>query len=157
MLTKEEEMSAFHNEPMPRVMTPSNKIAYMAIQYISRLLEIKAITGEEAKELKTNIYKQLADIDKAHALEIRCWENAAKRTMSACHRMMAYRMDKTIENADRLYDALEWLSDEVVFKPEKRDGKLYCVTCNALVDDSMAFCGHCGQKLKLDAEIANDH
>ena len=148
MLTKEQEMAAFNGEILPYGLSASNAVLYEAIRYISFQYRAKFISKEQAAEEKRRAYIAAEEQEKAHNFEIRCWENSAKRTLAACHAMVRFRKDRTLESADNLVNMLEWLEEEAVEQPEEREGELHCKICGFVVSGSDNFCRECGQKLK---------
>ena len=84
--------------------------------------------------------------------ERRLWENSAKRTMAAERAMTMYHKNRTLENADVLYDRLEWLHDECSIPAKKSEHGANCPICGAFFNQEHAarkpqYCEDCGCRL----------
>ena len=85
--------------------------------------------------------------------EIKCWESSAKRTLSACHAMMMYRNNRTLEAADNLVAMLEWLNDECGQDVVPHEYGAKCPNCGRFFNQDHAFrkpvfCEDCGCMLR---------
>ena len=152
----EYEEQAFRNEPMPDGLTAVDAVTYTFLRNLYWSFKKGIISKDQAQAEKDKTLRNLKELEAKKDFEIRCWENSARRTLSANHAMMMYRTNKTIENADHLVKMLEWLDDECEVPVEVKDGQTYCPICHRLFNADHAsrkptFCEDCGCRLGWEA------
>ena len=141
------EEQAFRNEPIPMDATAKETIQYMFLRNLYWSMNKGIISKEQAQAQKNKVMQDIESKWKAAEFEQRCWENSARRTKSACHAMMMYRDNRTLENADYLVKMLEWLDDECAVAVKQENGQAVCPICKQAIigaNSKPNFCGHCG-------------
>ena len=145
------ENQAMQNKPMPDGLTTYEKQIYIVLRNLYYAIAKGMITQQQAQKEKNSILKELDDLNATREFERKCWEDSAKRTMAADRALMMYHQNRTLENADILYDRLEWLHDECAI-PIKDDK---CPICENPVSvdgasQKPSYCGICGCRLKWE-------
>lgn len=151
------EKQAQQNEPMPDNLTEQEALIYSFLRNLYWSLQRGLITSEQAQHEKDVTLKKMEKGREAREFERRLWENSAKRTMAAERAMTMYHKNRTLENADVLYDRLEWLHDECSIPVKKSEHGANCPICGAFFNQDHAFrkpqyCEDCGCHLKWEAE-----
>ena len=101
------ERDAKNNAPMPDGMTEHEALIYSFLRNLYWSLGKGIISAEQAQQEKDVTLKKIEKGCEAREFERRLWENSAKRTMASERAMTMYRNDRTLENADIMYDRLE--------------------------------------------------
>ena len=141
------EEQAFRNEPMPDNLTALEATTYTFLRNLYWSMNKGIISKVQSQAEKNKTMRTLEQMDEKKEFEIRCWENSARRTLSACHAMMMYRDNRTLENADHLVKMLEWLDDECAVAVKQENGQAVCPICKQAIigaNSKPNFCGHCG-------------
>ena len=151
------EKDAKNNAPMPDGVTAEEAQMYSFLRNLYWSLDHKIISAEQAQREKNIMEKLIDKGKKGREFERKCWENSAKRTMAAERGMTMYRKNRTLENADIMYDRLEWLHDECSISVKKSEHGANCPICGAFFNQDHAFrkpqyCEDCGCHLKWEAE-----
>ena len=146
------EKDAKNNAPMPDGVTAEEAQMYSFRRNLYWSLDHKIISTEQAQREKDVTLKKMEKGREAREFERRLWENSAKRTMAAERAMTMYRNDRTLENADIMYDRLEWLHDECSIPVKKSEHGANCPICGSLfnqehADRKPAYCETCGCRL----------
>lgn len=147
------EEAAFNNEPMPENMTAYESCIYTFLRNLYWSYKKGIVSKDQAqKEKETTIKKYDKEWEKRD-FEIKCWESSAKRTLSACHAMMMYRNNRTLEAADNLVNMLEWLNDECGQDVVPHEYGAKCPNCGRFFNQDHAFrkpvfCEDCGCMLR---------
>ena len=146
------EQAAYNYEPMPDNITAYEACIYTFLRNLYWSYKQKLITKEQAQHEKTITINKYDREWEKRDFEIKCWENSARRTMSACHAMTMYRQNRTLEHADILVNRLEWLEDEcaIQVKPHKHGAN--CPICGKFFNQDHAarkptYCESCGCRL----------
>ena len=100
------ERDAKNNAPMPDNLTEQETLIYSFLRNLYWSLQRGLITSEQAQHEKDVTLKKMEKGREAREFERRLWESSAKRTMAAERAMTMYRNDRTLENADIMYDRL---------------------------------------------------
>ena len=143
------EKDAKNNAPMPDGLTEHEAQIYSFLRNLYWSLQRGLITSEQAQHEKDVTLKKMEKGREAREFERRLWENSAKRTMAAERAMTMYRMNRTLENADIMYDRLEWLHDECSIPVKKSEHGANCPVCGSFFSHDHAFrkpqyCETCG-------------
>lgn len=146
------EQQAMRNEPMPDGMTAYDSLVYTFLRNLYWSLHNGVITREQGQAEKDKTLGRFEKMNAARELERRCWENSAKRTTSVDRAMMMYQKERSLENADRLYQRLEWLADETMVPVKQGEYGANCPICNKFFNQDHAdrkptFCEDCGCRL----------
>ena len=146
------EKDAKNNAPMPDNLTEQEALIYSFLRNLYWSLQRGLITSEQAQHEKDVTLKKMEKGREAREFERRLWENSAKRTMAAERAMTMYRNDRTLENADIMYDRLEWLHDECSIPVKKSEHGANCPICGTFFNQDHAFrkpqyCEDCGCRL----------
>ena len=146
------EEQAMRNDPLPAGLTALEKQTYIILRNIYWSLGKGLIDKTQAQKEKNLILKELGEMNAAREFERKCWENSAKRTMAAERALTMYRQSRTLENADVLYDRLEWLHEECARPVLPSEHGANCPACGkffepAHADRRPAYCGACGCRL----------
>lgn len=149
------EQKAMNNEPMPDNLTAHEACVYTFLRNLYWSLAKGMISKEQAQREKDITLRRLDAQTQAREFERRCWENSAKRTLAVDHAMMMYHADRTLENADRLHERLEWLADETALEVKLHEHGANCPICNKFFNQDHAnrkpvFCEDCGCRLGWD-------
>lgn len=149
------ESQAMRNEPMPDGLTVHDALVYTFLRNLYWSLHKGVITREQGQKEKDKTLKQFDQMTNARELERRCWEMSAKRTLAADHAMYAYKINRTLENADNLVKKLDWLDDEIAVAVKLNDHEANCPVCNKFFNQDHAyrkpnFCEECGSRLGWD-------
>ena len=150
------EKDAKNNAPMPDNLTEQETLIYSFLRNLYWSLQRGLITSEQAQHEKDVTLKKMEKGREAREFERRLWENSAKRTMAAERAMTMYRNDRTLENADIMYDRLEWIHDECSIPAKKSEHGANCPICGSFfnqehADRKPAYCETCGCRLGWDA------
>lgn len=151
------EDQARRNEPMPDDLTAHEAVVYSFLRTLYWSLQQGIITEEQAQEEKNRTVSKMEEGRKAREFERRCWENSARRTMSACHAMTMYRKNRTLENADILAQRLEWIVDECTIQVKPHEHGANCPSCGKFfnqdhVHRQPTYCEECGCRLGWSGE-----
>lgn len=146
------EKDAKNNAPMPDGLTEHEVQIYSFLRNLYWSLQKGIITTEQAQKEKNQTLKKMEKGREAREFERRLWENSAKRTMAAERAMTMYRNDRTLENADIMYDSLEWLHDECSIPVKKSEHGANCPICGKCLSQEHAdrkpqYCEDCGCRL----------
>lgn len=146
------EEQAMRNEPMPADLTAHEALVYTFLRNLYWSLQKGIITREQGQAEKNRTLRYFDQMNAAREFERKCWESSAKRTLAVDHAMTMYRKDRTLERADNMVNALEWLSDEIVSAVKVNDHGANCPVCNRFFNQDHAnrrpaFCEDCGCKL----------
>lgn len=146
------EQAAYNNEPMPDNITAYEACIYTFLRNLYWSYKQKLITKEQAQHEKTITINKYDREWEKRDFEIKCWENSARRTMSACHAMTMYRQNRTLENADVLVNRLEWLEDECAIQVKPHEHGANCPICGKFFNQDHAarkptYCESCGCRL----------
>lgn len=151
-MEKEFEVMAYNGQPVPAGVNWRVAVEYIVSRYLYAANRAGFIDREPASQEKKLVTALLDEKDEAREFERRCWENSARRTMSACHAMTMYRQNRTLEHADILVNRLEWLEDEcaIQVKPHKHGAN--CPICGKFFNQDHAarkptYCESCGCRL----------
>ena len=112
------EKQAQQNEPMPDNLTEQETLIYSFLRNLYWSLDHKIISTEQAQREKNIMEKLIDKGKKEREFERKCWENSARRTMASERAVTMYGKNRTLENADRLCEAIDGVivragSDEV--------------------------------------------
>ena len=146
------EKDAKNNAPMPDGMTEHEALIYSFLRNLYWSLGKGIISAEQAQHEKDITLKRMEKAREAREFERRLWENSAKRTMAAERAMTMYRKNRTLENADIMYDRLEWIHDECSIPVNKSEHGANCPVCGSFFNHEHAFrkpqyCETCGCRL----------
>lgn len=152
-MDRELEVMAYNNQPAPSYLNWKTRAEYIVVRYLYAANRLNCISKEDASAERKLIQKELDNIDKAKNFEIKCWESSAKRTLSACHAMMMYRKNRTLEAADNMVSMLEWLDDECGQDVIPHEYGAKCPNCRRFFNQDHAFrkpvfCEDCGCMLR---------
>lgn len=148
----EYEEQAMRNDPMPDGLNAHDALVYTFLRNLYWSLHKGVITREQGQTEKDKTLGRYEKMNAARELERRCWENSAKRTLSVDRAMMMYHKNRTLENADKLYERLEWLTDETTVPVKLHEHGANCPVCNKFFNQDHAyrkpiFCEDCGCRL----------
>lgn len=146
------ERDAKNNAPMPDGLTEQESLIYSFLRNLYWSLQKGLITAEQAQKEKNQTLKKMEEGRKAREFERRLWENSARRTMASERAMTMYRQSRTLENADVLYERLEWLHDECAIPVKIIEHGANCPICGKSFNQEHAdrkptYCEDCGCKL----------
>ena len=149
------EKDAKNNAPMPDGMTEHEALIYSFLRNLYWSLQKGIITTEQAQHEKDVTLKKMEKRREAREFERRLWENSARRTMAVDRALMMYHESRTLENADVLYDRLEWIHDECAVPVKKSEHGANCPVCGSFFNQDHAirkptYCENCGCRLKWD-------
>lgn len=149
------EEQALQNKPMPDGLTTYEKQIYIVLRNLYYAMNKGTITQQQAQKEKNTILKELDDLNTTREFERKCWENSSKRTMAADRALMMYHQSRTLENADILYDRLEWLHDECAIPAVQSEYGANCPICGRFFNQDHAsnkptYCQDCGCRLGWD-------
>lgn len=152
-MDRELEVMAYNNHPAPAYLNWKTHAEYIVVRYLYAANRLNFISKEDASAERKLVKRKLDEIDKAKEFEIKCWESSAKRTLSACHAMMMYRNNRTLEAADNLVNMLEWLNDECSQDVIPHEYGAKCPNCGRFFNQDHAFrkpvfCEDCGCMLR---------
>lgn len=148
-MDKELELMAYNGEPIPKGRNWRTIVEYIVSRYLYAANRIGAIEKGAAKEEKRSVIALIQQADENREFERKCWENSARRTISADRAMMVYRQNRTLENADALCAGLEWLHDECTRPVKWIAHGANCPNCGKYFnkehsDRQPAYCEDCG-------------
>lgn len=149
----EYEEQAMRNEPMPDGLSAHDALVYTFLRNLYWSLHKGVITREQGQIEKNKTLGRYEKMNAARELERRCWENSARRTFAAAHAMVQYHLNRTIENADKLYEKLEWLVEELPEPVKPHEHGANCPSCGKFfnrdhADRKPKFCEECGCMLR---------
>lgn len=149
------EQQAMQNKPIPDGLTTYEKQIYIVLRNLYYSMSKGMLTAEQAQKEKNSILKDLDDLNATREFERKCWENSAQRTMAADRALTMYHQNRTLENADILYDRLEWLHDECTIPVIRSEHGANCPVCNRFFNQDHAenkptYCQDCGCRLGWD-------
>ena len=147
------EEQAFNNEPMPENVTAYEACIYTFLRNLYWTYRKGVISKDQAQQEKELTIRKYDKEWEKRDFEIKCWENSARRTLAAAHAMVQYHLNRTIENADKLYEKLEWLLDELPEPVKKHEHGANCPSCGKFFNQDHAdrkpkFCEDCGCMLR---------
>lgn len=152
---------AIRCEPIPDYRkdgTPTtfdDRIKHSFLRNLYWSLKHGVISREQGQIEKNKGLHDEENLFNARELERRCWELSAKRTFAASHAMVRYHLNRTIENADNLYEKLEWLLDELPEPVRPHEHGANCPVCGKFFNQDHAdrkpkFCEDCGCMLRWE-------
>lgn len=146
------ERAAMKLGPMPAGLQPHDQVQYLGLRYLYGSVKRQIITRGEASTEKRAFLSDWKKAMEGWAFEKKCWESSARRTMAAERALSAYRLNRTMENADVLQQRLDWLSAECARPVIPAEHGATCPACGkpfeqAHADRWPAFCEDCGCRL----------
>lgn len=150
------ERAAMNQEPMPAYLQAHDQVKFLGLRYLYGSYKRKIVSRDQASAEKKKFLAAWDKVQESWTFEKKCWENSAKRTMAAERAMSMYRKVRTLENADELWNRLEWLSDECSRKVILTETGAVCPNCRRFFNQDHAdrkpvYCEDCG--CRLDWEI----
>ena len=109
MLDKELEILAFDNAPLPYIDNALDKAAYLAVRSIYQQFKSHTISKEQAVKDKQDLYKDIKLFQDQHKFEIDWINSTANRVKTIQMVTSAYGKERTLENADALWKAVQGL------------------------------------------------
>lgn len=107
MLGTELETLAFENAPLPYIDNALDCAAYLAVRAIYQQYKAHTISKEQAAAEKQHLYFKIKQFQDQHEFEID-WINAtADRVKRLQTATSSYGKEKTLENADALWKAVQ--------------------------------------------------
>lgn len=100
------EQSAMRGEPMPEGLPLEEQLAYQAMAYLYARFRLKAVTREMGAEEKGRILYELERNRRLLQVKknlVRCSVEMVRAVEAAAN---SYSRERTVENGDRLYEAL---------------------------------------------------
>lgn len=112
MEVSELERAAMHGEKMPLSLPAARQVEFIGLFCLYQGAKQQMFSRQQASEYKRRMLKALDGFDVNREKERRLWESAAGRTMQVDRASQKYQANRTLENADALVGALEWLHEE---------------------------------------------
>ena len=103
------ERSAMQGEAMPTGLTWREVAEYIALRALYWGFKNRVFSREDASALKKQLVATLDGAEGAYQFERKCWDTAARRYRDTESALRAYRLDRTLENADRVAAAFDGL------------------------------------------------
>jgi hypothetical protein len=150
-MVSDAERAAMRGDPAPSGLSWRGKIEYLFFLNLYKAYHNQMVSRDQASDEKKRFLAELNKAEESREFERKCWENSAKRTIAADRALMMYHRNRTLENADILYDRLEWLHDECA-RPVVNDK---CPGCGKWFSPDHAerkptYCEDCGCRLGWD-------
>ena len=106
------ERAAMHGDPMPTGISWRGIAEYIAFRALYWAHKHDVITRDAASELKQQLLAALDGAEASYEFDLRCWNTAAKRYKETEAAQTAYRLNRTLENADKLAAVIDGLKVE---------------------------------------------
>lgn len=153
MEVSEFERAAMHGKPMPANLLAAEQVKYIGLLCLYWGVRQGVFSRQQGSEYKRRLLKALDGFDANREKERRLWEDSTERTLQVDRACQKYLKSRTMENADALAGALEWLHEECA--ELVKDSK--CPNCGHYFDTERMhrkpnFCEECGCALKWGEE-----
>ena len=107
MLTEEHKKMAYNNLPTPRFDSIVDCAGYAWLRWVYQQYKAGLISEELAKEETARAMKWTADFDRSYAFEMKWINTTAGRVKRHQTATSAYGKERTLENADALWKAVQ--------------------------------------------------
>lgn len=105
------ERAAMQGDPMPSGLDWRGVVEYIALRCLYWSYHNRALSREEAGQLKLELVAALNGAEGAYQFDRKCWETAGRRYRETESAKTAYRKERTLENADKLVAVLDGLEE----------------------------------------------
>lgn len=101
------EYAAMHGDQMPSGLDVFDQLRFHGLSFIYSNYRAGVASKEDSSAYKRSLLHEIELIKNGYEFGIKCYDNAAKQHKAAEAAMNAYRLDRTLENADRLADVID--------------------------------------------------
>lgn len=101
------EYAAMHGDQMPSGLDVFDQLRFHGLSFIYNNYRARVVSKEDSSAYKRSLLREIELVKRGYEFGIKCYDSAAKRYKATEAAMNAYRLDRTLENADRLVGVID--------------------------------------------------